>query len=515
MTFSRHRIINIIGRISGTLVVVLAAVFPTVYFAIGWEAQEAALQTEVTFYGRAVTAVINGNPAMWHYEETRLKGLIAAKVDEQGFESRRILDEKGDVVTQWQGDLRWPRMTRSVPLLDSGVTVGKLEISRSLRPMIARTLVLAALGGIFGLALFYLVRMYPMAALRNALDQLSREKERANVTLHSIGDGVIAVDSEAHVVLVNRVAEVMTGWSQAEAGGRAIGDVFRREGSELVARDGSRRLVEVVTSPILDDGGRAVGAVLVFRDVTEKLRTEAELLKAQKLESLGILAGGIAHEIRNPLSGININISSIEHVCENSQGLGPDEKEKIRIIAEQMKSAAQKMASVVQRVMDFSRPTPPHMEVVNLNGAIEEAIRLSASTLRKRGIAVAKELAPDLPACRADPRLIEQVMVNLITNAYQAMEKSDGSKHLQITSVARDAQVVIRVSDSGPGVPPSLRERIFDPFFTTRKDGSGIGLSFSHRIVTDHGGSMRVSTSKWGGAEFWIEIPAKGEGTAA
>jgi len=515
VTTSRHRIVRIIGRISGVIVFIVAAIMPTVYFAIAWEAQDAALRTEATFFGHEVTAVINGNPTMWRYEETRLKGLIATAADEQPFESRRILDEKGDEVTQWQSDLPWPTITRSVPLLDSGVTVGTLEISRSLRPMIARTAILALLGGIFGLALFYLVRMYPMAALRNALDQLSREKERAQVTLYSIGDGVITVDSEARVVLVNRVAEQMTGWSQGEAAGQPIADVFRREGSELVARDGARRLVEVVTSPILDDGGQAVGAVLVFRDVTEKMRTEAELLKAQKLESLGILAGGIAHEIRNPLSGININISSIEHVCNYSEGLEPEEKEKIRIIAEQMKSAAQKMASVVQRVMDFSRPTPPHMEMVNLNGAIEEAIRLSASTLRKRGIAVSKELAPDLPTCRADPRLIEQVLVNLITNSYQAMERSDGSKHLQITSGARDAHVVIRVADSGPGVPPSLRERIFDPFFTTRKDGSGIGLSFSHRIVADHGGSLRVTTSKWGGAEFRIEIPAKGEGSAA
>lgn len=514
MTAFRHHVIRIVGRISGTIVVILAAALPTGYFAIGWEAQHTALRTEVAFHGRAITEIINGNPLMWRYEETRLKGLIATHSDEETLESARVLDMNGAVVTAWEEVLPWPTMTRSVPLLDSGVKVGVLEISRSLRPLIVNTASLALVGGIFGLALFYLVNMYPMSALRNVLDQLSREKERAQVTLQSIGDGVITVDSEARVILVNRVAEMMTGWVQAEAAGRPIGDVFHREGSELVARDGSRRLVEVVTSPILEHSGRTVGAVLVFRDVTEKVRTETELLKAQKLESLGILAGGIAHEIRNPLSGININITSIEHVCERSEGLEPEAKEKIGIIVDQMKSAAQKMASVVQRVMDFSRPTPPRMELVNLNGPIEEAIRLSASTLRKRGIAVSKELAPDLPVCRADPRLIEQVLVNLITNAYQAMDKTEGSKNMEITSGARDGQVVIRVSDSGPGIPPSLRERIFDPFFTTRKDGSGIGLSFSHRIVTDHRGSMRVGTSKWGGAEFRIEIPAAGKGAA-
>ena len=118
---------------------------------------------------------------------------------------------------------------------------------------------------------------------------------------------------------------------------------------------------------------------------------------------------------------------------------------------------------------------------------------------------------------RAEPTVLgnklklHQVLVNLIMNACQAMEGIEGAKRLEIASSVQDGRIVLRVSDSGPGVPPVLRERVFDPFFTTRKDGSGIGLSFSHRIVTDHGGALRVGTSRWGGAEFQIEIPvAKG-----
>ena len=111
--------------------------------------------------------------------------------------------------------------------------------------------------------------------------------------------------------------------------------------------------------------------------------------------------------------------------------------------------------------------------------------------------------------------MIEQVLVNLITNACQAMEGVEGAKLLEIASAVQDGRIVLRVSDSGPGVPPSLREKVFDPFFTTRKEGSGIGLSFSHRIVADHGGSVRVDTSRWGGAEFRIELPAAREGAPA
>ncbi len=515
MAASRLYIIRIIGWLTGGIVVVVSVAMPAVFFAIGWEAHHIALGTEATFYGRAVTAIINGNPTMWQYEETRLQGLLAGHAAGQPLEARRVLDQEGTVIAEWQEDIPWPVMTRRRTLLDSGMPVGTLELRRSLRPLIVRTGIMSLAGIALGAVLFFLLRVYPMSALRNALDLLAREKERAQVTLHSIGDGVVSTDSEGRVTLLNRVAENLTGWHQNEAAGRPVDEVFRREGGELVARDGSRRLVESSRSAILDEYGRSFGDVYVFRDVTAKARAATEMLKAQKLESLGILAGGIAHEIRNPLSAVNISISTIESVCGHSEGLEPDAREKVRLIAEQAKSAAAKMTAVIQRVMEFSKPTPPHMEMVNLNDAIEEALRLSSSTLRRGGIAVRRNLAPDLPRCRADLRLVEQVLVNLITNAYQAMEKMDGPKQMEISSAVGDRVVVVCVADSGPGVPPALRGRIFDPFFTTRKDGYGIGLSFSHRIVADHGGTLGVAMSKWGGAEFRIEIPHAFKGPAA
>jgi len=311
------------------------------------------------------------------------------------------------------------------------------------------------------------------------------------------------------------MAEKITGWTQAEAAGMPIGEVFRLEGDVFADRKGGARRVETDKSPVLDEYGRHVGNVFVFRDVTEKARVEGAMANAQKLESLGVLAGGIAHDIRNPLSSINISISSIERACGASTGFEPEAKEKIDRILEQMKSAAAKMGLVVQRVLDYSKPFPPRKETVDMNRVIEEAVRLSLSTLRKREITLLKDLDPDLALCRADAQMIEQVLVNLITNACQAMEGTKGAKFLEIASAARDGRIVLRVSDSGPGVPPSLREKVFDPFFTTRKDGSGIGLSFSHRIVTDHGGSLRVDTSRWGGAEFHIDLPAERGGVPA
>jgi signal transduction histidine kinase len=504
-----------IERFGGFLLVILAVALPAVYFVNGWELQSEHLRTETEIYARQVSSLINRNPDMWKYETIRLEGLLAKYPEDLRVASIRVLDLEGALVMQREERLSWPRMTRSHPLMDSGVIVGFLEESATLRPLIVETTLLGLAGLGISLLLFLLFRVYPISALRNALDMLSREKGRATVTLQSIGDGVISTGPEDRVLIVNRMAERITGWTQAEAAGKPIGEVFLPEEDVLVDRNGVSHKIEAGKSPVLDEKGRRVGTVLVFRDVTEKARVEAAMANAQKLESLGVLAGGIAHEIRNPLSSINISISSIERTCGGSTGLEPETKGKVDLILEQMKSAAAKMGLVVQRVMDYSKPFPPRKEVVDLNKVIEEAVRLSLSTLRKREIAVLKDLAPDLTTCRVDAQMIEQVLVNLITNACQAMEGIERAKILEIASAVQDGRIVLRVSDSGPGVPPSLRERVFDPFFTTRKDGSGIGLSFSHRIVADHGGALRVGTSRWGGAEFRIEIPVAKEGVPA
>jgi PAS domain S-box-containing protein len=241
-------------------------------------------------------------------------------------------------------------------------------------------------------------------------------------------------------------------------------------------------------------------------DITKAKQLEQQLLIKNKMLSLGRVAAGIAHEIRNPLTGINTYLYTIEDFC-GSDNLGPEEMEVIRQIVTQIQVASNKIESVIKRVMDFSKPGAPKMMRTNINASLEEAIELSLVTMRKNGVKIEKSLAPDLPQCYADPHLIEQVVLNLITNAARAMEKSNGTKFVEIKSSARNNTLSIRVADSGPGVPIELREKIFDPFFTTKDDGSGIGLNIAQRIVADHNGTISLDSSKWGGAEFKIELP--------
>ncbi|MGD9314258.1 MAG: PAS domain S-box protein [Desulfobacterales bacterium] len=242
-------------------------------------------------------------------------------------------------------------------------------------------------------------------------------------------------------------------------------------------------------------------------DITESKELEKQLLIKNKMLSLGRVAAGIAHEIRNPLTGINTYLYTVEDLCD-SDHLGGEDMEIIRQIISQIQVASNKIESVIKRVMDFSKPGAPKMMRADINTSLEAAIELSAVTMRKNGIKIEKSLAPDLPRCYADPHLIEQVVLNLITNAARAMETSNGSlKLVEIKSSARNNTLCIQVADSGPGVPVELREKIFDPFFTTKEDGSGIGLNIAQRIVADHNGSITLGGSQWGGAEFIIELP--------
>jgi signal transduction histidine kinase len=157
--------------------------------------------------------------------------------------------------------------------------------------------------------------------------------------------------------------------------------------------------------------------------------------------------------------------------------------------------------------MDFAKPSEPKLTLIDINEPITDAINLTAVTMRKSGIKIEKSLADDLPRSYADENLIEEMVLNLLNNAAEAMKPMESGKKIVVATFVEGEQIIIRVSDSGPGVPQKIQDKIFDPYFTTKHEGTGIGLSLCHRIINDHGGSLAVSDSEIGGAEFQIEIP--------
>jgi signal transduction histidine kinase len=248
-------------------------------------------------------------------------------------------------------------------------------------------------------------------------------------------------------------------------------------------------------------------AILVNKlDVTKTKELEFLLRTEDKMASLGRVTSGIAHEIRNPLSGINIYLSNLEKIIDRGEST-----RKAKEIISELQSASDRIESVIRRVMDFSKPSEPRFMRTNINQPIQNALDLSLVTLQKAGIALGKSLAMNLPLCNADPHLIEQVILNLITNAKEAMKNMVNGKTINVVSSAQNDWIVVTISDSGPGVPLHMRKKIFDAFYTTKEGNTGIGLSLCYRIVVDHGGSLTVNNNDRGGAEFKIELPLRTE----
>jgi len=243
--------------------------------------------------------------------------------------------------------------------------------------------------------------------------------------------------------------------------------------------------------------------LLNFLDTTDARELNHLMDMQERMASLGHIAAAITHDIRNALSSLNIYLSALQRMFEREEG-----REKERGILEQMRGSSNQIESVIKTATDFSRPGEPKLQRCNLNELVEETLGLCSTALSKSGVKIVKHLGEDLPGCRLDPVLIKRALVNLIMNALEAMNKTEEeTKELGITSSVRNGHVLVRVSDSGPGVPILSRKKIFDPFFTTKNDSMGIGLAISFRIIHDHGGLLYLTESKWGGAEFVIEFP--------
>jgi PAS domain S-box-containing protein len=357
--------------------------------------------------------------------------------------------------------------------------------------------------------------------------------------VHASPVGITVLDPEGKVLLWNPAMERIYGWTEGEvleklfptvaagqegaketlerllAGERLAGVELRRE-----RKDGRPVDLLLWTAPLWEESGRLKSTVAIFMDVTQLKEMEQVALTQQKLASLGQVAVSVAHEIRNPLSGINLYLHSLETFLGEWEIPDPEIREQTEAVVAGMKGASTKMESVIQRVLSFSRPGPPRMEPLDLNGCIREAVDMARISLQKAGVQVSVALQEDLPACRGDTSLLAQALLNLLTNAAQALEGQEGKKVIEIRSSrssasSRNGFVTVSVADSGPGVPEGLREKVFDPFFTTKSSGTGIGLAITQKIVSDHGGFLRVGKSRIGGALFTIGLPMGGPGATA
>ena len=370
---------------------------------------------------------------------------------------------------------------------------------------------------------------------RRAKEDLANEKERLAVTLRSIGDGVITTDLNGTILLINSVAEALTGWTQNEAAGQPLSAVFQNfdpdtrtryenvverltqnadqprltRASVLVARDLSERSIEEIAAPLRDAAGRTLGMVVAFRDITEALKMQEERARASRVASLGLLAGGIAHDFNNILMAVMGNVSMARATLSSASPAA--------LSLMNAEEACVRARQLTWKLLTFSRGGVPVKKPTAIARTLREAARLA---LRGTNVSCTWDLAPNVSAVSADEEQLLQVFNNVLINAQQAMPHG-GAIHIRAEVIVesgkrwQDALLVepgpyvrVSITDNGIGIPEENLSRIFDPYFSTKKTGSGLGLATSYSIVKNHGGYVSVESKPGHGTTLHVNLPA-------
>jgi PAS domain S-box-containing protein len=377
-----------------------------------------------------------------------------------------------------------------------------------------------------------LVVLVDITEIRGAEAALAAERERLRVTLRAMAECLLTTDIDGVVQFMNEAAERLTGWTAGTAIGRGVEQVcaLRHEKtraaiampvasaisehrvvdiplhSTLVNRQGGQCMVDGRCAPMHDLAGRAIGAVVVFRDVTERIRLEAELLRSSKLESVGILAGGIAHDFNNILTVVmgNITLAMLDASVMAVAGRWLGEAER----------GVMRARDLTQQLLTFAKGGEPIRKTVRLQEIVREVTEFAL-----HGSKVRCEFNFDdaLWAADVDKSQIGQVVQNLVINAVQAMpEGGQISIAIHNEEVTQQSSRPLRVgkylrleiADTGLGIRPEHVQRIFDPYFTTKQSGSGLGLATVYSIVRRHQGHIDVESGTGRGTTFSIWLPA-------
>jgi PAS domain S-box-containing protein len=358
------------------------------------------------------------------------------------------------------------------------------------------------------------------------------EREKLRVTLRSIVDGMISTDHEGSITLMNHAAEKITGWMAADVKDKKLDDFFilQYDDSEifapsllgslsfsereplffneisLIQKNGTKVPIEANVSPLIDRDNTISGAVIVFRDVTEKKRIEEIRLRSIKLESVGILAGGIAHDFNNILTSILGNISLARNLINET-----DEIYDLLLAAEKSSNRAKGLS---QQLLTLSKGGEPVKSKSSIADLIRDCVSL---TIRGSNVNCEFDIPEGFPPVEIDEGQIQQVLNNLIINAMQAMPKGGTIKISgQVISfplvnryfLEAGTYVMISITDSGIGIAPGNLSRIFDPYFTTKTEGHGLGLATTFSIISKHNGHIEAESSPEK-TTFTFYLPAK------
>lgn len=440
-------------------------------------------------------------------------GLTLAQIALTGtIQWRRVPNVEGaDTFEVYRGFGAAHRGARGGFVIFVGQDLGPLLADRKSqeRKTIWTAIILLTLGvsGIFSL--------FVVQRLRTTRSSLYRTRILAEHLMENMPAGLIAIDGAGEVTACNAAAESLLDVRASSLIGRPLGEevppTWRemigdvKGGKETMVRemvyqrpDGGTVILDVTASRL--EGAESEGILLLIRDVTEIRTLRNEIDRHRRLAALGDLAAGVAHEIRNPLS----SIKGFAVYFRERYGNDTEDGRIASIMIEEV----ERLNRVITNLLDLAKPLKPHFMTIPIGEVINHTLELITDLARQRAISIVTDLAE---ACNGpgDRDQLGQVLLNLFLNALEAMEEGG---ILTVACRRRGAYLLIRVSDTGPGIPPQDWERIFDPYFTTKAGGTGLGLAVAARIVEAHGGEIKVESPPGQGATFIVSLPVTEEG---
>ena len=358
-------------------------------------------------------------------------------------------------------------------------------------------------------------------SLERKAEEFEALKEHSEHTIESLDAGILVLDLEGRVVRFNRALEGLYGLTRQEAIGRSFAELFPRSLCDTLEasmgkawwgraetsgisrlnltnlRD-EEKVVKLQVAPFLTDKEDPEGTIVIFEDVTARVELETQLRLREKMASLGLLAAGVAHEVNTPLTGI----SSFTQMLQEQTG-ADDPKSKL---LEKIERQTERASKIVNNLLNFARQGRSGFVAVQLNDVIRDVLSLLEHQLTRSRIKVRLELAEVLPRVMGDENKLQQVFLNLILNAQDAMPSGGW---LTMTTAMRGDEVVATVADTGQGIGLEDVKRIYDPFFTTKRAGSsgtGLGLSITYGIIQEHSGHINVESSLGKGTSFLVRL---------
>jgi len=391
---------------------------------------------------------------------------------------------------------------------------------------------------------------------RQMEEQLKLSESRYRDLFEHSGTSIIIIDRDGKVLLANQSMTERFRKTPEEMIGKVIFDVLPNKTANryleatrrLIQTGGSReyedtfilpegkKIFRIIERCLKDEEGRNFAVQSSAIDITDRVAAEkqretlqSELFQAQKMESLGTLVAGVAHEINNPINTIMNNTPLLQRIWKDFQaaiekyaednhhcrfgGLSYEFlKDNLEQLISDIDISANRVAAIVKGLKDFSRKTTSsEKEQVNINTAVENSLRLAGSSLQKSGIVLVIDLEPDLPVIMANLQNLEQIILNLVINAIQAITHNHGNIKIATSYKKKTGMIVLSVEDNGKGIDPAVSDKIFDPFFTARqKDGgTGLGLAITHNLVKTNNGSISFDSQKGKGTIFYVLFPTR------